>query len=318
MNLIRDLNSLSERFRGGAVAIGNFDGVHLGHARIVERLLALAKRVAGPAIVFTFDPRPAALLRPDAVPPPLTWTDRKAELLAGLGVDLVVAYPTDRAFLELSARQFFDEFVRGALNAKALVEGPNFFFGHDRAGNVETLERFCQEVGAILEVVGPVEVDGEIVSSSRIRRLVAEGNLGAARGMLTRPYRIRGEVKHGAGRGAKLGYPTANLHGVRTLLPGEGIYAGEAWVDGQGWPAAISIGPNPTFGEGGLKVEAHLIDYAGDLYDRWIEVDFADRLRDIQRFGSVERLLEQMGRDMEAVKGIWESGGRKAESGSGK
>lgn len=304
MTVLRDLNNLPDRLRRGAVAIGNFDGVHRGHARIVQRLLALAQRLPGPAIVFTFDPQPAAILRPEAVPPPLTWLDRKVELLAQLGVEAVIAYPTDRALLQLGAREFFDQIIRQRLDAHALVEGPNFFFGHDRAGNIETLGDFCREAGITLEVSPPLEVGGQIVSSSRIRRLVAEGAVGEARQLLTQPYRIRGRVVHGAGRGASLGFPTANLQEVSTLLPGEGIYAGRAWVDGQAWPAAISLGPNPTFDEGRLKVEVHVLDFQGDLYERSVEVDFLDRLRDIVRYTAVEDLLQQMHQDLEATRNV--------------
>lgn len=304
VTVIRDLNALPDRFRRGAVAIGNFDGVHQGHARIVARLLALAERLPGPALVFTFDPQPAAILRPQAVPPPLTWLDRKVQLLAELGVEGVIAYPTDRAFLELGAREFFDQIVRQKLDAHALVEGPNFFFGHNRSGNIETLGTFCREAGITLEVATPLEIDGQIVSSSRIRRLVAEGRVAEARQLLTQPYRICGRVVHGAGRGATLGFPTANLQEIHTLLPAEGIYAGLGWVAGRPWPAAISLGPNPTFDEGRLKVEVHLLDFRGDLYEQTIEVDFLARLRDIVRYRSVEELLQQMQHDLEATRKV--------------
>jgi riboflavin kinase/FMN adenylyltransferase len=246
------------------------------------------------------------ILRPQHAPPPLTWTDRKAELLGELGIDALVAFPTDAAFLQLGPREFFDRIVRDALGARAIVEGSNFFFGHGRQGNVDLLRRFCDEAGMILEVVEPVKVDGQVVSSSRVRALVSEGRMEDVCRLLTRPYRIRGRVIHGAGRGAQLGYPTANLSDVATLLPAEGIYAGRALADGAWWPAAISLGPNPTFDEGGLKVEAHLLDYRGDLYDRWIEVDFLARLRDIVRFASVEGLLTEMQRDVAATR-AWDS-----------
>ena len=144
MKLLRDLADLPATLRGGAVAIGNFDGVHLGHARIVERLLASAQAVGGPAIVFTFDPHPVRLLRPDQAPPPLTWTDRKAELLAELGVDTTIAYPTDEALLQLSPAEFFDTIVRNSLHAHSMVEGPNFFFGHHRSGNIQMLRELVR------------------------------------------------------------------------------------------------------------------------------------------------------------------------------
>jgi riboflavin kinase/FMN adenylyltransferase len=304
MHLIRNLDDLPDSWHSGAVTIGNYDGVHRGHARIVERLLAMARRMSGPALVFTFDPPPARLLRPDHAPAPLTWIQRKLELLEALGVEATVVYPTDRALLELGARQFFDEIIRDRLGARGLVEGPNFFFGHRREGNVETLGRFCQETGIALEVAEPVQFQGQPISSSRIRTAIAAGDVDAARQMLTEPYRIRGLVVHGAGRGATLGYPTANLDQVDTLLPAEGIYAGRVPVDGTDWPAAISIGPNPTFGDGRLKIEVYLIGFDGDLYDRTLEVDFLSRLRGVIRFDRVESLLAQMERDVETARHV--------------
>lgn len=307
MKLIRSLDQLPVAWRGGAVAIGNYDGVHLGHAQIAARLLAAARQVGGPAVMFTFDPSPAALLRPDHAPSPLTWLERKVELLLGLGIDGVIAYPTDQALLRHSAQFFFEHIILQHLAARAMVEGPNFFFGHNREGNVERLQHFCQRSGLSLEIVTPVEVDGQVVSSSRIRALVAAGNVELAARMLDRPYRIRGDVIRGAGRGRQLGFPTANLGRVDTLLPGEGIYAGVAHVDGQRWPAAMSLGPNPTFDEGRLKVEVHLDGYQGNLYDRQIEVDFLARLRDIVRYHSVADLVAQLQRDVQATRELAEA-----------
>jgi len=304
VKLIRDLDALPDRLRSGAVAIGNFDGVHRGHARIVERLLAASRAVGGPAVVFTFDPHPVRLLRPEHAPPPLTWTDRKAELLVELGVDGMIAYPTDEALLQLSPREFFDQIVRERLDAKALVEGPNFCFGRGRAGTIDVLRDFCSAAGVSLEVVPPVEIDGQYVSSSRVRELIAQGDVDEARHMLTRPYRIRGMVTHGAARGAKIGFPTANLAAVDTLLPGEGVYAGLATVDGMPWPAAINLGPNPTFGEEARKVEVHLIDFEGQLYGAPLVVDFLSRLRDIQPFDGVDALRAQLARDVDAAREI--------------
>lgn len=299
MNLIRLLDGLAAPWRGGAVAIGNYDGVHRGHAEIVARLVAMARRLGGPAIVLSFDPPPARVLRPHDAPALLSWVERKAELLGRLGVDALVAYPTDAEFLRLEARQFFDRIVVQRLAARGLVEGPDFAFGRQRSGTIDTLRQFCASTGVELEVVEPVRHAGQTVSSSRIRHLIAQGQIAEANQLLTAPYRIRGMVVHGAGRGATLGFPTANLAHVDTLVPAEGIYAGRAWVGDVAWPAAISIGPNPTFNEGGRKIEVFLIDFAGDLYDRTLEVDFLARLRGVQRFEHVEQLLGQMHRDVE-------------------
>ncbi|MBI1899796.1 MAG: bifunctional riboflavin kinase/FAD synthetase [Planctomycetia bacterium] len=298
MKLLRDLSELTPDLRGGAVTVGNFDGVHRGHARIVERLVAEARSLGGPAVVFTFDPHPVRILRPDRSPPPLTWTDRKAELLAGLGVDAVVAYPTDEALLRLTAREFFDEILLRQLQAKSLVEGVNFFFGHDRQGNIERLREFSREAGVALHVVPALVIDGEVVSSSRVRRLVASGDVAAAARLLTHPYRIRGMVTHGAGRGVKLGFPTANVDAVDTLLPAAGVYAGIGHGQGGQWPAAINLGPNPTFGESALKVEAHLVGFSGQLHGQPLELDFLKRLREVRTFPSVEALKEQLARDV--------------------
>jgi riboflavin kinase / FMN adenylyltransferase len=337
MILLRNLDGFSESLRGGAVAIGNFDGVHLGHARLVERLRVMAKLVGGPAVVFTFDPSPTRVLRPDAAPELLLWPERKIEILGKMGVDAVFVYPTDKRFLEMQAREFFDRIVRDRLAARAMVEGPNFFFGCNRSGNVEVLRQFCAEAGVRFEVAEPVEVTGQIVSSSRVRSLVMAGRLDEAAAMLGRPYRIRGVVVRGAGRGAKIGYPTANVGQIDTLLPGTGIYAARVRIrhtpcaegengtvrsrhtpcaeaaDGtrrvpdttEVWhPAAVSLGPNPTFDEGGLKVEAHIIGLQGEIYGQSIEVDFLARLRDIERFDSVQALVAQMGRDVERTNKI--------------
>jgi len=304
MRLLRSLDNLPADLRRGAVTIGNFDGVHRGHARIVERLLAKAREVGGPAIVFTFDPHPVRLLRPEAAPPPLTWTDRKAQLLDELGVTAVIAYPTDEALLALSPQEFFNRIVRERLDARAMVEGPNFFFGRSRAGNIEVLGQLCQAAGVSLEIVQPLVVGKEFVSSSRVREAIAAGDVDLARQLLTRPYRIRGMITHGAGRGAKIGFPTANVAAIDTLLPGQGVYAAQAITQAGTWPAAVNIGPNPTFGEHALKVEVHLIDFAGSLYGQPLEVDFLARLRSIQPFPSVAALQTQLAHDVAAARRV--------------
>ena len=304
VQIVRQLAALPASLRGGAITIGNFDGVHLGHARIVERLLAAAKKVQGPAVVFTFDPHPVRILRPSETPPPLTWTERKAELLAELGVDALVAYPTDEKLLQLSPRDFFDQIVCEALGAKAIVEGPNFYFGHKRAGTIDVLAELTAAAGITLEVVKPYQLEEEFVSSSRVRRLIAGGDVQTAAKLLTRPYRIRGMVTHGAGRGGKLGFPTANVDAIDTLLPAQGVYAAIAHRTGDSHLAAVNIGPNPTFGEHALKVEVHLLDFNRSIYGEPLEVDFLARLRGVQPFNSVEELLEQLSKDVQQVREI--------------
>jgi riboflavin kinase/FMN adenylyltransferase len=304
VRVLRSLADFDASLAGGVVTIGNFDGVHVGHARLIECLKQRAERIGGPAIVFTFDPHPVRLLRPQQCPPPLTWTERKAVLLARLGVDALVAYPTDAALLALSAQEFFDKIVCGSLAARALVEGPNFRFGRDRAGDVALLETLCHRRGLSLDVVEPVEMKGDVVSSSRIRRLVAVGDVRAANHMLTSAYRVRGMVTHGAGRGSQLGFPTANLEGIDTLLPAHGVYAGRGFLGDASWPAAVNIGPNPTFGEHADKVEAHLIGLDAVLYGQVLELDLLERLREIQAFDSRQELVDQLARDVLRTRDI--------------
>ncbi len=306
MKIISDLTALDSAWRAGAVTIGNFDGVHRGHARIIASLKALARQVDGPAVVFTFDPHPVRLLRPAEAPPPLTWTDRKAELLAELGIDAMIAYPTDEALLRLTPAEFFHQIVRTQLDARAMVEGPNFYFGRSRAGNIELLAQLTQQAGLILDVVQPLVLLGDVVSSSRVRGLLHAGAVEEAGQLLTAPYRLRGMVVHGAGRGAKIGFPTANLDAIDTLLPGPGVYAGRTFIGGAAWPAAVNIGPNPTFGEHALKVEIHVIGWHEPLYHQPLEVDFLRRLRDIQRFADVAELTAQLQRDVAASRQAFE------------
>lgn len=300
MKLLRHLAAASN-FSGGAVAIGNFDGVHRGHARLIERLVRAARDCGGPAIVFTFDPHPVRLLRPDEAPPPITWTERKAELLAQLGVDVVLAYPTDEFLLRLSAEEFFAQIVRNGLSARRLVEGPNFRFGQNRIGDIDLLAKLCSAANSTLEVVEPVVVGNHIVSSSRVRRLLTDGDVDEASKLLTETYRVRGMVVHGAGRGAKIGFPTANLDAIDTIIPGLGVYAGSVWGLGQRRAAAIHIGPSPTFGDNQRKVEVHIPGWSEALYGQPLEVDFHSRVRDIHRFANTETLLAQLRTDIVAV-----------------
>ena len=303
MKLLRELDD-SRACRGGFVSIGNFDGVHLGHQSMVRELVGCARAAGAPAVVFTFDPHPIAILRPAAAPPRLSTVERKAELLERLGVDCMVVYPTGQELLGLLPRQFFEKIVEQQLEARGLVEGPNFFFGRGRSGDIQTLQSLCEAGGLTLKIVEPVKVGGQIVSSSAIRTLIAGGEIDVAAELLGHPYRIHGLVVRGAERGRTLGFPTANLDDVKTIVPYEGVYAGFAFPNGAAHLAAIHIGPNATFGEGALKIEVHLLDFDEDLYGRRLAVDIHTRIRDTRRFGGVDQLLDQINRDIQAVRAL--------------
>jgi riboflavin kinase/FMN adenylyltransferase len=301
VQVVRTPTDLPASLKRSVVAIGNFDGVHLGHARIVERLKARGAELNAPTLIFTFDPHPLSLLRPEASPLPLTWLERKIALLEELGVDGVLVYPTNSTLLSLSAEAFFQQIILDSLQSRGLVEGPNFYFGRGRSGNIEFLRGKCEQLGLAFEVVEPFTKSGELISSSRVRELIQAGRIGAANQSLTRPYRLRGSVGRGAARGRTIGFPTANLEGVETVVPGPGVYIARAYVEQVAWPAAVNIGPNPTFGEQAGKIEVHLVGFQGDLYDRTLEVEFLDRLRDVQTFASVHELIDQLRRDVAEV-----------------
>jgi riboflavin kinase / FMN adenylyltransferase len=306
MPLIHSLNDFPNKLRGGAVAIGNFDGVHRGHLQLVRELVAQAQRLAAAAIVFTFDPPPMAVLFPQRkLLPPLTNMERRAELLHKLGVDLVVAYPTDMALLRLTAEEFFQQVLLETLGARAIVEGPNFRFGHDRLGDVEMLGRLCTDAGSSLVVVPAINEEAGMISSTRVRELINLGNIPRANSLLTQPYQIVGLVGHGEARGRTIGTPTANLTNIPVLVPPHGVYAGCVPIGATSCAAAIHIGPNPTFGETADKVEVHLIDWSGELYDARLACTFLDRLRDVRKFDSPGELKAQIALDIEACRSIF-------------
>jgi riboflavin kinase/FMN adenylyltransferase len=304
LHRIDQFSDIPAECRGGAVSIGNFDGVHRGHAMLVECMRSIARQRGRPAVAFSFDPHPVNLLRPEQSPAPLTWTERKADLMHACGADHVVVIHTQMELLRLTAEEFFELVIHGSLGARALVEGPNFGFGRNRAGSITTLNRLCAGAGIQLEVVDPLEIDGQVVSSSRVRQCLADGQVEAAGRLLGRPYRLRGQVTTGAGRGASLGFPTANLHGVDTVVPGDGVYAGRCEIAGRRWPVAAHVGANTTFGEVTRSIEAHVIGFTGDLVGQMLEIDFLARLRGTKKFGSAAELVEQLRRDVDEARRI--------------
>jgi riboflavin kinase/FMN adenylyltransferase len=287
---------------GGIVAIGNFDGVHRGHAAMLARLVERARATGVASVVFTFDPHPMAVLRPAQAPPPLSTLEARVAQFERAGVDQAIIYATDRALLDLTAKEFFDRVIVGTLKARGLVEGPNFYFGRDRQGNVALLRHFCDAAGLTFDVVPPVLIDGLLVSSTQVRQLVAAGSVARAALLLGRNYAVCGTVEVGARRGRLLGFPTANLERVATLLPAAGVYAGLCLVDAEWHPCAINLGPNPTFAEQRQKLEVHILDFSGELYGRKLEVAFVDRLRDVRAFQDASALAAQLADDVARVR----------------
>jgi riboflavin kinase/FMN adenylyltransferase len=280
--------------RARRVAVGTFDGVHRGHREVI----------AGADTVLTFEPHPTAVVQPEAAPRLLTDTARKARLIESLGVEELVVIPFDREFAARPAQQFVDEVLVGALGATHVSVGENFRFGNKAQGDADLLradDRFHTRVVELLEV------DGEVVSSSHIRGLVLGGAVDYAGQLLGDPFALSGVVAHGDERGRTLGYPTANLvPDPAYVTPGHGVYAAQAVTDdGASHAAAVSVGVRPTFVTGrGELVEAYLLDFEGDLYDRPLEIAFLKRLRGEKRFDSIDALVDQMALDVEAARTI--------------
>jgi riboflavin kinase / FMN adenylyltransferase len=299
--------TLPAKYRGGALTIGNFDGVHRGHAELVALVRRHAAALGRPAVAMTFDPHPLQLLRPELFQPILTTTADRAALLHACGADQVLILRTTRDMLQLTAADFFQQVIRAGLDARAVVEGPNFGFGRNREGSVATLAGFCRDEGISFIQAPPVEIAGKPVSSSRVRHALMRGAMREAAEFMGRTYRLRGTVGAGQKRGRTLGFPTANLADLETLIPGDGVYAVYVYFDHRLWPAAANIGPNPTFGEQARKVEVHLIGFTGELVGQKLAIDLVERLRDTRPFGNVSELVEQLHRDVAQARQILEN-----------
>lgn len=287
------------------VTIGFFDGVHRGHQAIVDRAVRDAEERGIPAVAVTFDRHPMEVVRPGAVPDLLMTHERRVHTLAGTGVDGVAVLPFDQELSRLPPEAFVDQILVDGLDVREVVVGANFRFGHKAAGDTGTLQELGRERGFDVVAVDLLELDGGPVSSTAIRDAVAEGDVAWARRALGRPFLLEGPVVRGEGRGREIGVPTANIEVSDALrLPANGIYAGWAQIedDADRWPAATNVGVRPTFDGQTVTVEAHLLDFDADLYGRHVAVSFTHRIRDEERFDSVDELIDAMRADIEQAR----------------
>jgi riboflavin kinase/FMN adenylyltransferase len=311
------LENIPEDWGRSVVTIGSYDGVHRGHQLIIGRAVARARELGIPSVVVTFDPHPSEVVRPGSHPPLLAPHHRRAELMAELGVDAVLILPFTAEFSKLSPADFVVKVLVDRLQAKAVVEGPNFRFGHRAAGNVEVLAELGSTYDFEVEVVDlfvrGAAGGGEPFSSTLIRRLVAEGDVAGASEILGRPHRVEGVVVRGAQRGRELGFPTANIETLpHTAIPADGVYAGWLHTQGEAMPAAISVGMNPQFDGVERTVEAYAIDRVGlDLYGLHVAVDFLAYVRGQRKFDSVEALLEAIAADVKRCRVLVEAAGER-------
>ena len=302
VEIITTIDRIPKHLRGGALAIGKFDGMHRGHTLIVARLREHAQKRGLPTIAMTFNPLPAQVLYPTSGIRPLSTLEQKTELLAGLGMDAMIVCPTDQTFLARTAEDFFDNVIRKTLETQVIVEGRNFCFGHNRIGTPEKLQVWCRETGITFEAVETITHNGEPVSSSHIRALLGSGNISSANELLSRPYRLTGVVVTGERRGHTLGFPTANLAAIETIVPKPGLYVATLQYSDRRYAAAVHIGDNPTFGPTPFKIEVFLVDFDGDLYGQTLRVDVLRRLREARKFTSAEELVGQMHRDIAEIR----------------
>ena len=307
MKVINSLEHFDPSSKGGALCIGNFDGVHIGHQKLLAETLKLAKSVSGPAVVLTLQPHPMRLLNPEKMPEPICRPADKLSWLAQTAADIVIVEPTRPEILKLSPQEFIDKLLLKHIAPKWIVEGQSFRFGLNRTGDVNLLEQMGRDRNFQLRVLDPVQADlgrdGKFtVSSSLIRELLRSGLVAQAAQCLGRPHVITGIVSRGSGRGRELGLPTANLEQIEQLTPAEGVYAGRAWIANHCFPAAISVGTAVTFDHGERLVEAILLGLERDIYHQEIRLDFYLHLRQQWRFPGADELAEQIRADCEKVK----------------
>lgn len=284
---------------GSCVTIGNFDGVHIGHQRLIARVRDLAAGCGLPSVVVTFEPHPLRFFTGKKTPPFITLYEQRAELIKALGIDHLLCLEFNQGMADMVPEEFVRRILVDGLKIRELVIGYDYAFGKGRAGNYGLLKELGQKCGFGVEQLEPVMVDQAIVSSTRIRDLVEAGDVWAAKPLLGRFYRVAGTVVHGQNRGGRLlGFPTANVHLSDELFPKTGVYCCWAELDGQIYKAVANIGYNPTFGNEVLSVEVHILDLHEDLYDRQLKVHFVQRLRGERKFSGLEELKTQIGKDI--------------------
>jgi riboflavin kinase / FMN adenylyltransferase len=285
--------------QGATVTVGTFDGVHPGHRAVLAEIESRARSAGRRSLLVTFEPHPLAVVNPGAAPPLLTSGPERREVLAQTELDYVVFLRFDKQLAALSPEAFVRDVLRRRFNMRELVIGYDHGFGRGRSGDVETLRRLGRDDGFLVDVVAPVEIGGHPVSSTQIRRAVTGGDLATAARLLGRPYSVSGKVVQGAGRGRTIGIPTINLGEVpgNKLFPPDGVYA--VWVETPAgrFGGMLNQGPRPTFGEATRSIETHLFGFTGDLYDRWVKLEWVERLRDTRKFASATELMTQLATD---------------------
>ncbi|MGW8321474.1 MAG: bifunctional riboflavin kinase/FAD synthetase, partial [Thermodesulfobacteriota bacterium] len=282
----------------GVVTLGNFDGLHIGHQVLIGKVVNRAREIGGNSIVFTFHPHPLKVLSPDTCPPLISTYEEKIALFEELGIDLLLMIPFTRKIAEMSAWDFAETVLANTLNASEVFVGFNYRFGRDREGSVDRLREFGEKLGFRVTEVREVTVHDEVVSSTKIRDLLRAGNVDHAARLLGRPYAITGRVVKGDQRGRTLGFPTANVEPVHEIMPYPGVYAVRVFLEGKQYDGVANAGFRPTFDKRDLCLEAHILDFSGEVYGKEITLFFVAKIRDEKRFESLEALKAQIEKDI--------------------
>jgi riboflavin kinase / FMN adenylyltransferase len=303
MEIIRDLDSLKP-YSFPVVALGNFDGVHVGHQTILRAAIERARAAGGSALAVTFDPLPAKVLNPNRAPRLILTPEDKHELLRSFGLDGVIVLTFSRELSMVPPEAFVREYLRRRIGARVVVVGHNVSFGHARAGNAEVMRRLGGELGFETNVIGPIERDGIVVSSTQVREMIAMGDMKRTAILLGRPHFLRGPVVHGRERGRTIGFPTANVQSRTECLPPDGVYATRVVMEEGSYPSITNIGMRPTFGEPERSIEAHIFDFDRDIYGREVKLEIAERIRPERKFESAQALAAQIASDLRRAKEI--------------
>ncbi len=305
MLVYESLTGLKDRYPNITVALGNFDGIHLGHQRLIGEAVAIARRNNGTAAVLTFHPHPMAVLKPELAPPMLLDQEAKRRMMAELGVDILILLPFTLNFAQLSPEEFIKDVLVKQLNVKAIVIGYNYSFGHRGRGNPETIWKYADECCYTLSVIPPVKVGSQVVSSTLIRNKLAEGDVAAAQKLLGYYPFTEGTVVLGDRRGNTLGFPTANIDcPAGMMVPARGVYSVHVDMDGETYLGVANVGTKPTFNGSNqrINIEVHLLDFCGDIYGKKIKVKYVRRLRDERKFSSITDLVNQIQADVQSAR----------------
>ena len=307
MRIVRGLESFPPEAAGGVAALGAFDGIHLGHRKILGVAVERARVLGVSSLACTFDPRPVEVLQPARAPSPITTLDERLELMTAAGIDTTVVLPFTRALAAIEPEVFIEDVMLRRLGAREIVVGFNHRFGRGARGDAAMLEALAARLGFHAHVVPPLVVEGDAVSSTEIRLALQHGDLERANQLLGREYSLAGEVVRGAGRGRRLGFPTANVRPERPPLVPLGVYACWARVRGMAYKAVLNVGRQPTFGENEVAIEAHLLDFQGELYGERVALALVRRLRAEMKFASIEALCQQIAADADRARGLLDS-----------